>query len=273
MIRTFAALEFLIKSRLIGTPAEDFAKRIRWLLGANQRRRHPELWEFYLEELRLPLVLNKLLSENSRGVDVGSHLGSFLNLLTKHAPKGRHLAFEPITSKNVWLKTRFPEARVLPFAVSDKNGTATFEENLTRSGYSSLFHTERSSNQTRSYDVQTCRLDDVIGAERVDLIKLDVEGGELASLQGARKTISAWCPSIIFECGSEYFLNEAKLSRRELYDFIVDELHYDIFCFGDFLFEKGKMSFDEFRKCGLYPFRAFNFIALPSNAGSTTQHL
>ena len=100
MIRTFAALEFLVKSRLIGTPAEDFTKRIRWLLGANQRRRHPELWEFYLEELRLPLVLNKLLSENSRGVDVGSHLGSFLNLLTKHAPKGRHLAFEPITCKN-----------------------------------------------------------------------------------------------------------------------------------------------------------------------------
>ena len=45
----------------------------------------------------------------------------------------------------------------------------------------------------------------------------------------------------------------------------LHEFGYDIFCFGDFLFNKGNMAFDEFRKCGLYPFRAFNFISLPKD--------
>ena len=39
---------------------------------------------------------------------------------------------------------------------------------------------------------------------------------------------------------------------------LVIQLH----TFTDFLYEKGPMSFLEFRKCGLYPFRAFNFIAI-----------
>jgi hypothetical protein len=93
-----SSIELLLKSRFVGTPAERFGKRLRWLLGAGHRLRYPELWELYLEELRLPLILRKLLTDSSCGVDVGSHLGSFLSLLTTIAPNGRHIAFEPITS-------------------------------------------------------------------------------------------------------------------------------------------------------------------------------
>jgi FkbM family methyltransferase len=259
-----ASLELYVKSRLIGTPAEGLSKRLRWLLAAKHRRKHPELWELYLEELRLPLILQKLVTDNSCCVDVGSHLGSFLNLLTELAPNGRHIAFEPITSKNIWLKKRFPKAEVFPFAVADKSGTATFEEDLTNSGYSGLQQLVRQSDQISAYEVQICRLDDVLpGKGRIDLIKLDVEGGEFAALQGARKTIKTWRPCLIFECGSEYFLSERKLSRKDLYDLIVQDLDYEIFCFGDLLYDKGNLCFDEFRKCGLYPFRAFNFVARP----------
>ena len=77
----FSSIELLLKSRLVGTPAERFGKRLRWLLGAGHRLRYPELWELYLEELRLPFILRKLLTDSSCGVDVGSHLGSFLRLL------------------------------------------------------------------------------------------------------------------------------------------------------------------------------------------------
>src|SRR5215203_5231064 len=98
-----SSIEFL-KSRLIGTHAEELSKRFRWLLSARERRKHPELWELYLEEFRLPLILQRLLGENSCGVDVGCHLGSFLALLTELAPNGRHIAFEPIAYKSTWLK-------------------------------------------------------------------------------------------------------------------------------------------------------------------------
>ncbi len=97
--------------------------------------------------------------------------------------------------------------------------------------------------------------------ERLDLIKLDVEGAELAALHGAARVVDKFHPTIIFECGSEYGLVEQRLSRRDLYNFIIVDLKYNIFTFVDFLFDKGPMSFGEFEKCGLYPFRAFNFIA------------
>ena len=47
---------------------------------------------------------------------------------------------------------------------------------------------------------------------------------------------------------------------------ITQDLGYDIFSFTDFLFDKGEMTYDEFRKCGLYPFRALNFVAVPRSA-------
>ena len=262
----FSSIELLLKSRLVGTPAEKFGKQMRWLLGAGRRIRYPELWELYLEELRLPLVLRKLLADSSCGVDVGSHLGSFLSLLTTIAPNGRHIAFEPITSKSNSIRKRFPKAEVFTLAVGRESGTARFEEDLAQSGYSGLQQRPRLSAQISAYDVKTCTLDDILSDKgRIDLIKLDVEGGELAALEGARKIIQTWHPSLIFECGSEYFLHANKLERRHLYDLIVHEFGYDIFCFGDFLFNKGNMAFDEFRKCGLYPFRAFNFISLPKD--------
>jgi hypothetical protein len=44
---------------------------------------------------------------------------------------------------------------------------------------------------------------------------------------------------------------------------ITNDFGYGVYAYGDFLFDKGPLTPDEFRKTGLYPFRAFNFVALP----------
>ncbi|MFX7071531.1 hypothetical protein ABTI09_19765, partial [Acinetobacter baumannii] len=64
----------------------------------------------------------------------------------------------------------------------------------------------------------------------------------------------------VFECGA--VTNEG-LDRAALFDHLTSVMTYDVFTFGDFLYRKGPLSADEFRKCGIYPFRAFNFVALP----------
>ena len=259
-----------LKSLVVGTPFEILAKDLRWLLEARQRYAHPELWELYLEERRFPLVLQRLLNEESSCIDVGGHIGSFLRLLKKYAPKGQHSVFEASSTKSRWLKNRFPDVRVFPYAVSDRTGRAVFEEHYARSGYSALQReTAKVRAECATYEVETRRLDDVLlEMERVDLIKLDIEGGELAALRGAVGKIKKCNPAIIFECGSEYWLAKNNLSRLELYNFITGDLRYDLFSFSDFLFEKGSMSYEEFRKYGLYPFRGFNFLALPRPAGT-----
>jgi FkbM family methyltransferase len=251
------SLTLRLKSAVVGSPLDGLASYLRWLAQATHRQKHPELWEVYLEDRRLPMVLRRLLKPNSNAVDVGCHIGSFLSLLLSIAPDGRHTAIEPSRTKGAWLAAKFRSVEIINIAVSDREGRATFEENLSKPGYSKLLGDCTKSNNSY-YDVDVKRLDDVIDRS-VDLLKLDIEGNELAALRGGIALVQRSRPAIIFECGAE------QDNRHELFDFITSELSYQLFTFGDFLFNKGPMGFDEFRKCGVYPFRAFNFVALPLN--------
>ena len=207
----------------------------------------------------------RFLKKGSCAVDVGGHVGSFLNLLIKYSPEGQRIVFEPSPTKSRSLSSRFPDVQVFPYAVANEAGTAVFEEDCARSGFSALQREyRRPTAKIARYEVKTCQLDDVLlELGRFDLIKLDVEGGELAALQGAAKVIERWNPAIVFECGPESWFAEQKLSRMDLYKFITQGLGYNILGFPDFLFNKGEMTYDEFRKCEYYPFRALNYVALP----------
>jgi len=244
------------KARIIRTPLEPLAKIVQRALGFNYRRSTPELWEVHQENEMLPLVLRKLLREDSSCVDVGCHIGSFLSLIFKFAPNGRHTAFEPVECKISWLNRTFPEATIVHAAASDRQGSSAFSEDKDRPGYSRL------AENGDGYAVPTITLDDyLLNLPRVDFIKIDTEGHELQVLIGAQSVIAKFKPAIIFECGSEY---EVGLNRKALYDLIVTRLNYEIFIFSDFISGKLPLTFQQFRECGLYPFRAFNFLAIPS---------
>jgi FkbM family methyltransferase len=246
------------KARLVRTPLEPFAIFIQRALNAGYRRKTPELWEFHQEDDLLPIVLKKILREDSCCVDVGCHIGSFLSRIFKLAPNGKHFAFEPVPRKITWLKRTFPEATIIQAAVSDADGTALFAEDKERPGYSRL------AIDGNGYSVPTVTLDECLRhSARIDFIKIDTEGAELKVLCGATETVKKFKPTILFECGSEYFLTEKGLSRRDLYDFIVVQLDYKIFTFSDFISGKLPLAFEQFLQCGLYPFRAFNFLAIP----------
>jgi len=250
------------KARLVGTPLEDVAKHIRRAIGFRHRLKHPEMWEIFLEDSLFPTVLAKLLTDKSNVVDVGCHIGSFISAASRIAPNGCHILIEPTPAKCELLRVKFPKATLHQVAVSDTNGIATFEENLTHSGLSRLQGSSAADGSTSCYPVKVAKLDDLL-LEKVDLLKMDIEGNELAALRGAVGIITRDQPPIIFECGSEYSLDAIGASRKDLFEFITNELGYSIYTFTDFLYDKGSMSFSEFKKCGLYPFRAFNFVALP----------
>ena len=70
-----------LKASLVGTPVEFAAQRARWLFRGLYRHRHPEHWDIF-EDQRLPLILNRLLTPSSNVVDVGCHIGSFLDYVS-----------------------------------------------------------------------------------------------------------------------------------------------------------------------------------------------
>jgi FkbM family methyltransferase len=254
-------ISLMFKSMIMRTTFGTVGLRLRWYLGAFRRYRYPELWELYLEERRVPLVLAKLLTSDSCVVDVGAHIGSFLRMALKFAPDGQHWAFEASPTKAQWLHVRFRKVKVVAVAVTSRSGTAVFSEDYERPGFSSLVRAPAATATSRAIEVPTRSLEDELGStQRLDLIKLDIEGGELDALRGAVCLIQRLRPAIIFECGPVY----ASGQHHELFEFITNTLSYEIFGLADFLFDKGRMGFDEFHKCGMYPFRGFNFVALPA---------
>jgi FkbM family methyltransferase len=253
-------ISLYVKSLLIGSPCDGMITRLRNFLT---RRSCPDdVWEVLLEETRFPVVLQRLLTPTSNCVDVGCHVGSFLNEIIKLAPNGKHTAIEAVPFKANLLKKKFRNVRVLSVAVGAQNATCTFVEDIERSGYSHIMDDRPANSGVRSYQMEMKRLDDLI-SERVDLIKLDIEGAEIDALKGATNTITTWRPSILFECGPAHDMAKAGRDRLDVYRFLTRQLNYNVFFFADFLFGKNPMTEEEFSKSGIYPFRAFNFLALP----------
>jgi FkbM family methyltransferase len=251
-----------VKSFFVGSSFQTALERIRWIASARHSLSHPEMFDISLEGGRIERALREILKRDSCCIDVGCHIGSFLSLLLRIAPDGKHTAIEASPEKSSWLKAKFPKVDVQCVAAGRKTGSVTFYEDLKRPGFSGLFTT--AAHPTNAYQVEMRRLDDILAEkQRIDFIKLDIEGAELDAIKGANCIIAKYRPAILFECGPESTLQFYSLSRKELYDTFTNDLRYLIYSPSDFIYGKGELSFDEFRKCGIFPFRAFNFLALP----------
>jgi FkbM family methyltransferase len=246
-----------LKAALVGSPLEPIAVAARRLLDVPKRLRHPELRDLHNEERLLPAVLSKLLKRNSNTVDVGCHIGSVLSAICKIAPDGSHVAIEPTPAKADWLKRRFPKVTVHQVAVGDIEGSAVFEEDRVNPGYSKLQGNAPASGDIARYTVTIRRLDDIVSGH-IDLMKIDTEGHELFALKGAQRIIRDSWPAIIFERGSEY--EQEKTPRIDLFN-LFQESGYSIRTTSGFLQNQDSLDFASFERCGLYPFKAFNFVA------------
>lgn len=153
--------------------------------------------------------LEHALSSGKTFVDVGANLGIYALVASRIVgPLGRVIAFEPsqqsfpLLKENVALNN-FTNLQVYPVAVSDKAGKA-FLYYGPDPGQDSLGRDPRL--QTKGEEVVTQSLDDALDqacVDRVDLIKIDVEGAEEWVLRGANKVVSSHKPTIIFEVNRE----------------------------------------------------------------------
>jgi FkbM family methyltransferase len=153
--------------------------------------------------------LDRLVAPGSIAVDVGAHFGTYSHALCRSVGRdGLVHSFEPIAEDARYLATAARQRR-LPMvvhtcALSSRNGTAglTVPE---RHGHGktalSSLEQHAAGGEQRTVDVR--RLDDVLaetGADRpVSFIKIDVEGHELAVLDGAGETISRHRPNLLIE--------------------------------------------------------------------------
>ena len=254
-----------VASRLIGTPLQRPAEWLRRLNGAGFRRTHPELVEIFREDERIDRVMRAEIRVDTNCVDIGCHVGAYLQKIVTLAPAGRHHAFEPVPDKAAWLRRKFPGVSVVEAALDDAEGTKDFFVDPSQTALSGLSpHARGVGPQTLR--VQCRRLDDVIDeGTRVGFIKVDVNGGELPALRGARRLLLHDRPFVLLGC-TQGGLGDYDISADEVFEFLVDQAGYRIFLLKDRLGDGPPLDAAAFRESMVYPFAAFNYAVVPVGA-------
>jgi len=150
------------------------------------------------------MVFRKVLSPESCCLDMGAHVGEILSMMQRFAPRGRHHAFEALPHLAEGLRRRYPSVRVHQVALSDRPGQAKFCFVENAPAWSGLQPRDYDipDPHIRQIDVAMARVDDLVPADaRVDLVKLDIEGGEYHALLGARRTFTKHRPYLVMEAG------------------------------------------------------------------------
>lgn len=160
-------------------------------------------------------VIRAVCRPGSNSIDVGCHKGEILDLFLQAAPQGLHIGFEPIPVLFQNLQKKYAalsNCRFYDIALSNRQGSSSFNYVVSNPSYSGLLKRryDRAHEEDMSITVRTERLDDLLPADSwVDIMKIDVEGGELMVLEGAVETLRRCRPVVIFEHG---------LGASELYD-------------------------------------------------------
>ncbi len=221
-----------------------------------------EQYDAYTEQ-----IFRKVLKKDSCCIDVGCHKGEILREIIRHSPDGIHYAFEPIPAMYKDLQTyyhNYNKVRILPNALAEEGGKATFNLVVNDPAYSGLKKRryDIENPEIQLIEVQKVRLDDVFPKEaKVHLIKIDVEGGEYGVLMGGLETIRRHKPVIIFEFGlgaADYY----NVTAEQMYSLFDQNLGMRVSTLSGFLKDKPVLSFEEFNN--LYSTNAeYYFIAHP----------
>lgn len=184
---------------------------------------HARLRDFHLRLLELQggtwfnfephveALYRAILRPGSVALDGGANVGLHtIRMAEAIQPNGMVIAIEPSPEALRHLRTQLkqclmPESlvRLLTSGLSDRSGEATFYQVVDPilHEWSGLRHRSvLRDREVKQIPIELTTLDQVCsGLERLDFIKLDLEGAELDALRGGRRTLERFRPAITFE--------------------------------------------------------------------------
>jgi FkbM family methyltransferase len=182
----------------------------------------------YKYEKEITNLVNNTLKMNDVFIDVGAHVGYYSLLAAKLVGQnGKIFSFEPnilnykILKENICLNN-FDQIKYFELGLSDFDGEAQFYINPFNDGGSSL--TKFTYPALVLVTIKVAKLDTFLNdirLNKIDLIKIDVEGHQMSTLRGMEHTLLNYHPKIIVEFNDE-------TSRSEIINYLLT-LHYSEF--------------------------------------------
>ena len=153
---------------------------------------------YEIKELR---ILNKWLKKKIKfgvALDVGAYIGNHSLFFSKYFKKV--ISFEPNPDSFELLKLNVKEKKnikIFNYGLSNKKSTKNFYSYYSNYGGSSVIKNEKIPY--KKFKALFNKFDQLNITERIDLIKIDVEGDELNVLKGLEKTLGKFSPIVLFE--------------------------------------------------------------------------
>lgn len=218
----------------------DYDKTIKVNLKLSEHIQRRIFWMGYCST-DVVSILKTLVTEGMTVLDVGANIGEITLLAAKRVgAKGRVVSFEPVTSnfnklkKNVELNN-FKNVTLIKeglgaeaqknISIYPSSGNSSSDENH---GLASLFNNNKFENPIDYISIE--KMDDIVNElrlSRIDLIKIDIEGGEMDCLIGAQSTLKKYRPMLIVEV-QEHTSQQAGWSGLQLFEYL-EKFNYEFF--------------------------------------------
>ncbi|BBZ71669.1 FkbM family methyltransferase [Mycobacterium paraseoulense] len=191
--------------RWLAPAAKTLAPRFYW------RRKYRILQRLGQTRADVQLAVS-LCDPNRVSLDIGADVGQFT--IAMLASSRSVIAFEPRPAQARDLEAMFgavgAPVRVEAIALSDAAGVSTMRVVESEPGRSTIdltnALTDVDGSGIRNVDVPIRRLDDLC-LDDIGMIKIDVEGHELAVLRGAAQTLARNRPAIMVEAEQRHYPN------------------------------------------------------------------
>ena len=208
-------------------------------------------------------VVSAFLRDGDVFLDIGANIGWFTLLAsTLVGESGRIHAFEPrrptvdYLRRSVAMNGLESVVAVHDFGLADVEGEAQLGWTPSSRNPGHSFLVDKDSADLETMAIRLRRLDS-LNLERVDLIKMDVEGAEPKILAGARKVIENFRPIILSELYPDQLLATSRISARE-YLSALTKFDYKIYLLDESEFGQEIKDFPNFITKELT-----NFFAVP----------
>lgn len=194
----------------------------------------------YLSELWMGQLIEKLfVLKSGIFIDVGVNVGQTLIKLKSRFPEAVYIGFEPnpacvFYAKELVRHNEFKDTLIVPVGLAEKNELLSlyFYADGDLDSSASIIENFRPEKVYRKefvpcFDFKSIGF--VLGNKQVSIIKIDVEGAELAVLKSLDELIAKERPFILIEVLPVYSLdNKPRMERQQAIESMLKELNYAI---------------------------------------------